>query len=87
MSARREHRLRRLERRVDELGRKTDFLSMRVDHNEVRIFEMQRIQTALKSEHGGGAADRVLDAPYTVSAQARPRKGLLQRMKEFFYGA
>lgn len=48
MSARREHRLRRLEQRVDNLERQADFLSMREDHNEIRIFEMQRIQAAAK---------------------------------------
>lgn len=80
MSARREHRLRRLERRVDELGRQADFLSMRVDHNEVRIFEMQRIQTVIRLPEA--KAENTTWTP----AQPRPQKGLLQRIIDFFCG-
>ena len=80
MSARREHRLRHLERKVDELGRKADFLSMRVDHNEIRIFEMQRIQAAIRLPE-----DKVEDTAWTPT-QARPQKGLLQRIMDFFGG-
>ena len=80
MSARREHRLRRLERKVDALERQADFLSMREDHNEIRIFEMQRIQAEIRLPE-----NKAEDTAWTP-IQARPQKGLLQRIMDFFGG-
>lgn len=80
MSARREHRLRQLERKVDALEKKADVLALRQDHADIRIFEMTRIQTEIRLPE-----DKAADAA-RMPAQARPQKGLFQRIVDFFSG-
>lgn len=78
MSARREHRLRRLERRVDALEDKVIVLDMMQQRTDIRLFEMSRIQAEIRLPEA--AAGDVARTP----TQARPQKGLLQRIVDFF---
>ena len=80
MSARREHRLRRLERRMDALEKKVDVLDMMQRRTDIRLFEMSRIQTEIRLPD-----TRVENAAWMPS-QPRSQKRLLQRIVDFFSG-
>lgn len=80
MSARREHRLRRLERRVDALEEKATVLDLMQQRTNIRLSEVYRIQTEIRlPEAKAGDITR-------MRTQAQPQKGLLQRIMDFFGG-
>jgi len=65
---------------VDALEGKADVLSLRQDHTDVRILEMNRIQTEIK------LPEVTVENSAQMPTQTRPQKGLLQRIADFFSG-
>lgn len=88
MSARREHRLRQIEKKLEALGQEAHTaktLGLVINDNMESIRERVDSLEIRQRFTEGQMEMKAINADWKP-AQARPRKGLLQRMKEFFYG-